>query len=342
MAVPPHPITLALAGDVMLGRTVNGLVRQRGPAYPWGDLLPLLWDVDLFLVNLECALTSQTDKWGERTKAFHFRADPAAIEVLRFGRVDCAALANNHVMDFGAAGLLETVELLRRAGIAAPGAGPNQRAAGIPARLAVPGLRVHVLALADHPPEWAAGPRGPGINYTPVSLDPEDLNRVTQAVRAAREGADGVVVSMHWGPNMQDRPRQEFQAFARAVVDAGADVFWGHSAHVVQGVELRGRSLILYDTGDLIDDYTVDPELRNDRTALFLLRFVGGTLHRLDVVPVRISNCQANLATGEDREWRLRRLEELSGRFGTAFRHEGGRLVATLPGEMPALVAARK
>jgi poly-gamma-glutamate synthesis protein (capsule biosynthesis protein) len=334
-----RPITLAVAGDVMLGRTVNDAVRQRGPAYPWGDLLPLLWDVDLFLVNLECALTSHTVQWGGRGKPFHFRADPAAIEVLRYGRVDCAALANNHVMDFGPAGLLETVELLRRAGIAAPGAGPNQRAARMPARLSVPGLRVHVIALADHPFDWAAGPTSPGINYTGVSLDPEDLRPVTEAVRAARQGADIVVLSMHWGPNMQDVPSTEFQAFARAVVDAGVDVFWGHSAHVPQGVEIRGRSLILYDTGDLVDDYAVDPGLRNDCTALFLLRFMGGAFRQLDVVPVRIADCQATLATGEDLTWRLRRLEELSSQFGTTFSRSRDRLVLTLPDATPALVA---
>jgi len=335
----PRPVTLALAGDVMLGRTVNELIQQRGPAYPWGDLLPLLWDVDLFLVNLECALTSHTVKWGARTKAFHFRADPAAIEVLRMGRVDCATIANNHIMDFGATGLLETVDVLKRAGIAAPGAGADQRTAGLPARLAVPGLRVQVIALADHPSEWAAGPASPGINHTAVSLDPDDLDPVARAVRAAREEADVVIVSVHWGPNMQDRPSRGFQAFARAVVDMGADIFWGHSAHVVQGVELRGQGLILYDTGDLIDDYAVDPVLRNDRSALFLLRFAGGVLQELNVVPVRISDCQATLAAGEDREWRLGRLEELSGEFGTTYQREGGRLIVTLPGKNPALVA---
>ncbi len=308
---------LALAGDVMLGRGVNEVVAERGNAYPWGDLLPRLWGMDLFAINLECALTSVTQPW-QPAKAFHFRADPERARVLRLGRVDFAALANNHIGDFGPAGLVETVEALDRAGIAHAGAGANLDAARRPAFLRARGYRVGILAWADHPSEWAAEADQPGINYTPVSLSPDDFPVVEAAIRQARPLADLLVFSIHWGPNMRDRPLPEFQAFARNVVDAGVDVFWGHSAHLVQGVEVRDRRLILYDTGDFLDDYAVDPAKRNDLSALFVVQFGLFGIERLDLVPVRIGDCRVNLATGRDRDWLLERIQDLCREFDTA------------------------
>src|SRR5687768_13900902 len=116
--MPTDGFTLALTGDVMLGRLVNEAIAHRGFAYPWGDTLSLLQDIDAVCINLECALTRHTKRWaGDPDKPFVFRADPDAVETLRIGRVRFAALANNHILDFGEDGLLETVAVLDRAGI---------------------------------------------------------------------------------------------------------------------------------------------------------------------------------------------------------------------------------
>ena len=84
---------------------------------------------------------------------------------------------------------------------------------------------------------------------------------------------------------MRSRPTSEFRVFARRVIEAGADVFWGHSAHIVQGVEVWRGKPILYDTGDFVDDYAVDPNLRNDLSGLFL-RVRPPGFQRIDIVPV--------------------------------------------------------
>ena len=221
-----HTFTLALAGDVMLGRLVNRTIAERGWAYPWGDLLPVLRGVDLFFVNLECALTSHTERWSDGSyKPFYFRADPTAVETLKLGRVAFAALANNHARDYGDPGLLETERVLDGAGIAHAGAGPGRARASAPAWLAVGECRVGVVAFADHPATWAATPDAPGINYTPVSLAPDRFATVERAIAEARRQADLVVFSIHWGPNMRPRPTGAFRDFARRVVEAGADVF---------------------------------------------------------------------------------------------------------------------
>jgi poly-gamma-glutamate synthesis protein (capsule biosynthesis protein) len=116
---------------------------------------------------------------------------------------------------------------------------------------------------------------------------------------------------------MRARPSTAFRDFARSVADAGADVFWGHSAHVVQGIELRAGRLICYDTGDFLDDYAIDEELRNDLSALFLVRVVDGRIARLDLVPVRIDHMRVDLATGDDRSRFATAFAAYSAEFGT-------------------------
>ncbi len=140
-----------------------------------------------------------------------------------------------------------------------------------------------------------------------------------------------VIFTIHWGPNMRVRPMPNFREFARAVLDAGADVFWGHSAHLVQGIEIYKGKPILYDTGDFIDDYTVDEWERNDLSALFLVNIITPVVHSLELVPVRISNMQVNLATGLDREWFTKRVMRLCQEMGTEIVSGPDRLHIELP-----------
>lgn len=331
-------LTLALAGDVMLGRLVGESLAAGDPARPWGDVLPLSRAADLFLVNLECALTGRTERWRDGgDKPFYFRVDPAAgVAALEAGGVDCAALANNHIGDFGPGGLADTVAALDRAGIAHAGAGSDRAGAREPARLAAAGARVSVVAFADYPAEWRAGLRSPGMNYTPVSLEPEHFKEVARQIAAARERADFVVFSIHWGPNMRAWPTPEFRAFAHAVIDAGADLFWGHSAHVVQGMEFRHGHPILYDTGDLVDDYAVDPHLRNDLSALFLVRVRPPVVEDVEIVPVRIADLQVNLARGAEHEWFVRRFTARCDELDTAVAVHPGRMHVPAPGRSSA------
>lgn len=316
--MPHHPLTLALTGNVMLGQQVNDAIAARGAAYPWGDLLPLLHQADAVLINLECALTSQTTRWHNGAyKTFSFRADPSAVHSLTLAHVSFAALANNHSGDFGMDGLLETVQVLDQAGIAHAGAGADLAAAAAPARLTVDGVRISIVAFADYPAVWAATPDTPGINYLPISLDPADFAIVRRLLAAARQEADLVICSLHWGPHLAERPSRAFRRFARAVIDAGADLVWGHSAHLVQGVERWQDKLILYDTGDFVNDYAVDPVLRNDRSALFLVQVRPPQIEQLELVPVTIAGQQVNLARGEDHAWFVQRFNALCAEFGT-------------------------
>ena len=333
VAVMPAPVTLAIAGDVMLGRLVNDTLAEHGPGHIWGDVSPAIWNADAFLINLECTITTRVVRWHDgHYKPFHFRADPRAVDTLRLARVDFASLANNHIGDFGPEGLLDTIGGLERAGIAHAGAGRNVHAARAPAVLNVKGLRVAIVAFADYPRAWAATDTTPGLNFTSVSVDDDTFTPVAAAIGAARALADVVIISIHWGPNMRERPPEVFQHFAHRVIDTGATIFWGHSAHVVQAVEpVRDRGVILYDTGDFVDDYAVDPTLRNDLGALFLVRLRGRIVEHVGLAPTRIRRMQVNHATGDDHRWFTRRLERLCEEVGSAVAVEGDASLTVKP-----------
>lgn len=334
LAAAPDPgvagpeIRLAFGGDVMLGRHVDTMIRRHGPEWVWGDVRQQLRDADLSLVNLECTIAAGGQPFQPR-RAFYFRADPASADTLTAAGIDYVSMANNHAMDYGAEALLETLGHLRRLRIAHAGAGPSLSAAAQPAWLSAGGLRVAVLSFADHFREYAATATAPGTQVIPVALEPERLAELEHAIgRLRAAGADLVVFSMHWGPNMRAKPSAAFIAFARAVITAGADIFHGHSAHLFQGLEFHGKGVILYDSGDLLDDYVVDPVLRNDLQLLFIVTAAPGAVHRVELLPLRIARRQVNRAQGPDRDWIERRIRELSAPFGTRIRRQGERLFA--------------
>jgi len=319
--------TIALTGDVMLGRLMNDVLAEHGPAYPWGDTLPLLRQADLTLVNLECVIATSGRPWNLWPKVFHFRADPIALDALKEAGVDFVSLANNHVLDYQEEALLEMLDRLDAAGIAHAGAGRNLAEAAHPAMLEANGLRIGVLALTDNEPGWAATQDRPGTNYLPITTNAETFRRVEQGIDDARRaGADLVLISSHWGPNMRERPSPQFQQFARATIDAGADLYLGHSAHIIQGIEVYKGKPIFYDAGDFVDDYAVDPILRNDRSILILCTLGTEGVRNVELLPVLIANFQVNLAKGEDHRAIAARLRMLSAEFGTRLASTNSRL----------------
>lgn len=323
--------TLALIGDVMLGRGVNEALAAMRPAALWGDVLPHLAQADLRIANLECALTPHAHPWSRTWKMFHFRAEPSAVKALQAARIDACSLANNHTLDYGERGLLDTLHTLQSAGILYAGAGANSDEAAQPALLEVPGqapCRVALIACTDNEPDFAARPARPGTHFMEVSLDPVALARISSSIGQARAlGADLVVFSNHWGGNFIERPSPLFRAFARRVIELGADVYYGHSAHICQGIEIYQGRPILYDTGNFVDDYAVDPLLRNDRSCLFRLGFEGSSLRRIELIPVTLSFAHVDLARGEELEAICTHMARLCGEMGTPLVRQHDRLV---------------
>ena len=315
---------VGFVGDVMLGRSVTDRWTGRDPAGVWGTTLERLAGLDGLVLNLECCLSDRGKRWPDKT--YYFRADPdVAVPALRSAGASVASLANNHTLDFGTVALQDTLDHLGDAGVAAVGAGPDRSAAMETAVVDAGGLTVATVAFTDQWPAYAAGETSPGTAYAPLDRSvPSTRQLVGDAIDRAR-GADPdlVVVSLHWGPNWETAPDATQEAFARWLVDRGADVVHGHSAHVLQGVEVyRGRP-ILYDCGDYVDDYIDKEGLHNKRSALFELVVRDGRLDRLRLVPVEIADEAAHPAGEEGAAWLRETMRERSNAFGTTVERAG-------------------
>ena len=132
-----------------------------------------------------------------------------------------------------------------------------------------------------------------------------------------------MVFSLHWGPNMVKFPPSAFQAFARRLVDAGVDIVHGHSAHVFQGIEIYRKKIIFYDTGDFVDDYWVSEAI--DEQFIYWVRVRDGQLFEIELIPVKIDECQVNLADKRTAQRSIERMRRRSAPFGTEILDREGR-----------------
>jgi poly-gamma-glutamate synthesis protein (capsule biosynthesis protein) len=314
-SIAPGRATLAFVGDLMFGRLVDQELHRRDPEWFWGDVLGVLRGADAVFGNLECAVTTREEQWRRTPKTFHFRAHPACVDVLKAGNVRFVSLANNHALDFETAGLFDTIHHLEKAGIACAGAGADAQKAAAPALVRVGALTVAVFAVTDNMPEAGAAESDPGVCY--VDAEGASGDPSASDIAAARAlGADLVVVSAHLGPNMLVHPVPALRVYKQRLVASGADLVYGHSAHVVQGLERIGRALVLHDTGDFIDDYAVDEKLRNDLSFVFLVEATKAGFERIRLVPVRLYLAQTRLAAPDEAEWLCARMQDLSREYG--------------------------
>jgi poly-gamma-glutamate synthesis protein (capsule biosynthesis protein) len=347
-----------MAGDVMTGRGIDQVLphpgdprlhepyvksateyvelaeRAHGPiqkpvdwATIWGDALGELERArpDVRVINLETSVTTSDDHWAD--KAIHYRMSPRNVPCLTAARIDCCCLANNHVLDWGYAGLMETLETLREAHIQSAGAGQDLREAEAPALIAVAGKgRVLVfsygLPTSGIPGSWGATEDRAGVNLL-EDLSDRAARRVRQSVEAVQQPGDLVIVSIHWGSNWGYDIPPEQVAFAHQLIDeAGVDVVHGHSSHHVKGIQVYRDRLILYGCGDLLNDYEGIggyERYRGDLALLYLVSMdpLSGELVRVQMTPMQTRRLQANRGSRADALW-LRDVLNREGRpFGT-------------------------
>lgn len=305
--------TIALAGDTMLGRGVGERIGRgaRPESLVDREVAELMRAADACVLNLECCISDRGSEWSAPGKPFFFRAPPAAVELLAYLGVDAVTLANNHALDFGFEALEDTLRHLDRAGIAHAGAGATVGDARRVMRIRWGDGEVALVAFADHPADFGATGSRPGTAFVDLERGVEPW--VIDAVRDADRGGGPVIVSPHWGPNMRTAPLRRVVAAADALVAAGASLVAGHSAHVFHGV----AGPVLFDLGDFLDDYAIDPVLRNDLGILWLVAFAGDRPTRLEAVPLRLEFCHTRLADGRDATWVLDRLRTACRAFGT-------------------------
>jgi poly-gamma-glutamate synthesis protein (capsule biosynthesis protein) len=312
-----HPLKLLLVGDVMLGRLANEHLRQQPPEYPWGDTLPLFHEADWRACNLECVITDHGSPWARSPKAFHFQSDAKNIAVLKAAKIDAVSLANNHTLDFNHRGMVEMLKLLDGAQISHSGAGLDGDQAMRLSISDVKGTRIGLLSFTDNEPAWEAGENHPGVLYVPVTTHDDRTSRLLNKVRKVRSQVDVLIVAAHWGGNWGTHPPVQQTTLAHGLIWAGADVVFGHSPHVCRGIEVFEGGLILYSTGDFIDDYAVDPVERNDRSWAFEIQLENNQITSLQLHPTVIRDCQARQAEPHEAQGMIAAMQELCSSFGT-------------------------
>ncbi len=322
-----------------LAEAAHGPIRRPvAQNYIWGEALKELSAADARIVNLETSITTSDDYWPG--KQVHYRMHPQNIGCLAAVGIDCCALANNHVLDWGYDGLAETLATLDQAGIKHAGAGMNAKEAQSPAVLDMAG-RGCVLVFSfgsvtsGIPPQWAAGRDRPGVNLL-EDLSDQTSRRLAARMREAKRPGDVIVASIHWGGNWgYEIPRAQID-FAHRLIEEGVDLVHGHSSHHFKALEVyRGRP-ILYGSGDLLTDYEGiggHEVYRGDLAVLYFIqldlvsrascpRSEGGTpsTHRLidlRLVPMQVRRFQLRRASPADVQWMQRTLHREAERFNT-------------------------
>jgi poly-gamma-glutamate synthesis protein (capsule biosynthesis protein) len=331
-----EPFMRAAGGYVRLAEAVNGPVPWPVPfEWPWGEALGLLdrRSPAVRVVNVETAIT-RSDAFAPR-KNVCYRMSPANLPGLLAGRPDVCVLANNHVLDFGVEGLLETVGVLTDAGVAVVGAGADSEQARRPAVVEVPGGgRIVFLAGASPsagvPLDWAATASRPGVNVIAES-DLASADDLAERAAEMHRPGDVAVVSVHWGSNWGHHIPSEQIRFAHRLVDQGIDIVYGHSSHHPRAIEVYHDRLILYGCGDLINDYEgiVGGDEDVFRDHLHLLYFADvdpdtGRLTALRMDAVRSRKMRLERASDGDVEWLGEQLTAAGRRFGTRLVTEPG------------------
>ena len=331
--VLPHPCNPVLhegyahsAMDyVHLAEETNGPIpRQVDPSYVWGAALDELNRArpDARIVNLETSITRSEDYLP---KGINYRMSPENADCLAAAAIDCCVLANNHVLDWGRAGLLETVATLERLQIKAAGAGRNLGQASTPAALGIAGKgRVLVFSFASvtsgAPDSWAATPEAPGVNLLP-ELSEASVARISEQVARVRQPHDVIIVSVHWGLNWGYEIPDQQTRFAHALVDrADVSIIHGHSSHHAKEIEVYRNRLILYGCGDFLNDYEGVRGYEDYRDDLALMYFAdidvaSGDVIALDIAPLQIRKFQLVRPSQQDISWVQQTLDCESRRF---------------------------
>lgn len=347
-----NQLRLVIGGDLMLGRSIdairpihnpvefgkpnarhpdtnigwaealgNHVLRNATATDLWGEALEIILasEPDLTLFNLETAVT-QRDSWIP--KAYNFRMHPSGLDLLKAARIDCVSMANNHTLDFGLAGLLDTLEALDAMGIGSAGAGLNSKNARAPREFQLPyGRRALIFAMACcnsgcHPWE-AALPHRPGIALLP-DLKPDTARSVCELILSYRQPRDLIIVSLHWGGNWPAKVPEDMRTFGRLLIkEADVHLIHGHSSHWPMEVEEFENSLILYGCGDVLNDYEGRPDFIERRSELGTIFAVDYSSKDLDLIhwqhlPIRRKGFCLKLASAEDAKYIDARLGQRS------------------------------
>ncbi|HEX7597921.1 MAG TPA: CapA family protein [Polyangia bacterium] len=283
VAAPPA-ITVVAGGDLLFDRGVRRWSEKNGVRNLLTGLRPQFRAADLALANLECPLTVRL---SPMPKQYVFRCDPAVAKDLRWAGLDAVSLANNHSIDQGRDGLLDTIQELEAAGVVALGAGGSQPAARRHHVMKIGEFRVALLGYVAIPIE--------GVVFLEDRPGPAQLQEesIVSDLAGARADADLVIVNVHWGSEFRPQPSPEQQRVGHLFIDGGATMVIGHHPHVLQPIERYKGGLIAYSLGNLVFD-----QRREDgrTTALLRCQVQPGQVGPCAALPLEITKARPHRA----------------------------------------------
>jgi poly-gamma-glutamate synthesis protein (capsule biosynthesis protein) len=307
---------------VRLAELANGPIPWPAAVdYIWGDALAerRARRSDLLIVNLETAITRSGTLWP---KGINYRMNPANTPCLTAVGIDCCVLANNHVMDWGADGLGETLDALRAAHMVTVGAGRDLTEASRPAILGPEGARVLVFAVAlpssGVPEDWSALDHRAGVNV--IECSEAAAGELAMRIRQGRKPGDLVVLSIHWGGNWEYEIAAEQRLFAHQLIEvAGVDVIHGHSSHHPKAIEIVRGKPVIYGCGDFLNDYEGikgHEDYRAELVLAYRLALREGALVSLEMIPFRIRHFRLSRPDREELAWLHQTMHRECSRFG--------------------------
>jgi len=305
------PITITLGGDVLMEYSLVDTMKKQGADYPFQYVKPYFQQSDYTVVNLETPITDASTAFP---KQYNFKASPLLLEGLKSSGVDMVSLANNHTLDYGQQGLLDTLSQLEKAGIEQIGGGKNKEEAYSEKIVEIKGQKVAFLAFSRVLPSvsWYARDNKPGL------ASGYQVDRAANIVENVKNKADYVLVYYHWGDEKVNRPNQDQKTIARTLIDHGADAIIGSHPHVLQGFETYKGKPVAYSLGNfLFPDYVSG---RTAETGVLKLQFNKDEVN-MSFYPHILANNQITPLKGRSLLSQYRYLESISN--GAAFDQEG-------------------
>lgn len=277
-------MTIAVTGDVLLGSQVTPVLA--GVNSPFEGVKDVLGSVDVLLINFEnAATTSESAVKGD----YPLKVDPSYVPKVKINDNTIAALANNHVFDYGKTGMKDTLATLKANNITSLGAGMNYDEAHKPVTIEKNGHKITILNYMDSA-NFAEYSQDviPVANGSNPGYSAYDSALAKKQIKEARDnGSDFVLVFFHYGNEYHTSPNDVQVNYSHEVIDYGADAVLGSHPHVSQGIEMYKNKPIFYSLGDFVFYPLGDS---NTYSAYFVKFSLSGEKCTATVYPVTISN----------------------------------------------------
>lgn len=309
-------VSISIVGDILMDSSVRAQINKNGIEYPWEMVKEYFQNDDITIGNLETSITTRGTKWED--KQFNFRSDPNNLKAMKEAGIDVLALANNHTLDYGYEGLLDTLSYLDKNDIKRAGGGKNKQEAIEGVIIEKNGLKIGVLSFSRVVPDvkWYATDKRPGI----VGAYDPHINEVIVRIEEMKKETDIVILSIHWGVELSATPRKQEMDLGKKLIDAGADIIMGHHPHVLQGVEIYKGKPIFYSLGNFV--FGTKNELTSN-TMIGQINFIDKDIDNIKIIPCSIIGGRPIPIIDDKRIEKIKYINTISKDFNTKFDVEG-------------------